>query len=98
SDTVQLEESADVLKILFQFIEPPSQSRHYRQPSMVNMDADLFFRVAEAAEKYVVYSALSVCITRMEQCVAKKPLEVLNHTVLHGYVGLADKAAELSVS
>ena len=32
------------------------------------------------------------------QCVAQHPLEVLNHTVLHDYVELADKAAELSVS
>jgi hypothetical protein len=66
SDTVQLSEPSETLEILFQFIEPPSNSRNYRQPSVIGMEPSLFFAVAEAAEKYIVYSAMNICLTRMQ--------------------------------
>jgi hypothetical protein len=66
SDTVQLSEPSETLEILFQFIEPPSDSQNFRQPSVIGMEPSLFFAVAEAAEKYVVYSAMNICLTRMQ--------------------------------
>jgi hypothetical protein len=66
SDAVQLSEPSETLEILFQFIEPPSDSQNFRQPSVIGMEPSLFFAVAEAAEKYIVYSAMNVCLTRMQ--------------------------------
>jgi hypothetical protein len=66
SESVQLSEPSETLEILFQFIEPPSESRNYRQPSVLDMEPRLFFAVAEAAEKYIVYGAMNICLTRMQ--------------------------------
>jgi hypothetical protein len=62
---VLLPESAQVLEILFQFIHPPFRSEHFYQPSVIKMDVNVLFDVATAAEKYVVYAAMNVCVTRM---------------------------------
>jgi hypothetical protein len=62
---VQLPEHSQVLEILFQFIEPSSASRSYRQPSVIDLKLDIFFALAEAAEKYIVPSAMNICLTRM---------------------------------
>ncbi|KAF9471957.1 hypothetical protein BDN70DRAFT_973214, partial [Pholiota conissans] len=97
SEPVFLPEHSNVLEILFQFIEPPTESRHFRQPSIVGLDSTVFFGISEAAEKYVVYGAMNVCITRMQQIVVEYPLEVLNHCAKHGYPELGDEAAEHSL-
>lgn len=65
TEPVVLQEPASVLEILFQFIHPRNESVQYRQPSVIDMDTKLFFDVAEAAEKYMVSSAMSTCYTRM---------------------------------
>ncbi|KAF9472499.1 hypothetical protein BDN70DRAFT_938145 [Pholiota conissans] len=98
SDHVSLPEPSNVLEVIFQFIEPPPLSRNYLQPAIMDMDPTLFFRVAEAAEKYVVYSALGICFARMGMLVTKYPLDVLNHSFLHGHVDLADRAARESLT
>ncbi|KAF9474458.1 hypothetical protein BDN70DRAFT_866216 [Pholiota conissans] len=98
SEPVHLLEHSDILEILFQFIEPPSESRNFRQPNVVGLESTVFFGVAEAAEKYVVYGAINVCVTRMRQIIDEYPLEVLNHCAKHGYPELGDLAAEASLS
>ncbi|KAF9472498.1 hypothetical protein BDN70DRAFT_998145 [Pholiota conissans] len=98
SDPILLPESFDVLEVIFQFIEPPPLSRNYLQPAIMDMEPTLFFRVAEAAEKYVVYSALGICFARMGILVTEYPLDVLNHSFLHGHVDLADRAARESLT
>jgi hypothetical protein len=64
-ETVPLSETSDVLEILFQLIDPPSEAAGYHQPSVIKMKPNLFFRVAEAAEKYAVFGAMNVCLTWM---------------------------------
>ncbi|KAF9472225.1 hypothetical protein BDN70DRAFT_887232 [Pholiota conissans] len=98
SEAVHLQEPAAVLEIIFQFIKPPPLSRDYKQPSIFDLDVELFFGVAEAIEKYVIYGPLHVCLVRMKQLVNEHPLEVLNHCILHGHTDLADTAAQLSLS
>ncbi|KAF8185681.1 hypothetical protein BJ912DRAFT_972829 [Pholiota molesta] len=51
-----LPEHSQVLEILFQFIEPSSAD---------HLKLDIFFALAEAAEKYIVPSAMNICLTRM---------------------------------
>lgn len=63
---VLLEEPAHTLEALFQFIHPPSEAQQFRQPSVINMEVNLFFSLAEAAEKYLVHGVMLTCITRME--------------------------------
>jgi hypothetical protein len=65
-DAAQLSEPSKTLEVLFQFIEPPPEARNYRQPSVLDMEFSLFFDVAEAAEKYVVYGAMNTFATRMQ--------------------------------
>jgi len=62
---IQLEEPSAVLEILFQFVHPPSESNRYRQPDVRNLEPDILFAVAEAAEKYIVFVAINLCMTRM---------------------------------
>lgn len=57
-----LSETSDVLEILFQFIHPPLEDP---QPSVAGLEPNLFFRVAEAAEKYAIFGAKNVCMTWM---------------------------------
>ncbi|CAA7268730.1 unnamed protein product [Cyclocybe aegerita] len=64
-EPVALPEPANVLEVLFQFIQAPTEATNFRQPSVHDMQEDIFFAVAEAAEKYLVYGAMNICITFM---------------------------------
>jgi hypothetical protein len=65
-ESILLTEPGTVLEVLFQFIHPRSESEKYHQPLLVGMESSLFFQMAEAAEKYLVYGAMNVCITYMQ--------------------------------
>ncbi|KAF7358860.1 hypothetical protein MSAN_01226100 [Mycena sanguinolenta] len=90
-EVVYLDEASDVLDLLFQFM--------YRQPqpNLQVVEASLFFRLAEAAEKYLVYSAMPVVMMQAKEHIPQHPLQVLNFAALHGYVEVANKAARASV-
>ncbi|KAF9477405.1 hypothetical protein BDN70DRAFT_994982 [Pholiota conissans] len=91
---INMKERSDVLEILFQFIEPPPRSRNYKHPSVSDISLDLFLRITEAVEKYVVYGAMRICLERLEELASKHPGEVLNYCTLHDHADIADKAAE----
>ncbi|KAF9480737.1 hypothetical protein BDN70DRAFT_877175 [Pholiota conissans] len=98
-DLVLLTEPAAVLEILFQFVHPPFQCEHFHQPSATDLEADLFFKLATAAEKYLVYSAMSICSVRMHyELYLTHPVQVLNHSENHGYSELSDRAAPITMS
>ena len=61
-----LDETSEVLEILFQFVHPPGEGPNHQQPSIMNMEPELFFAVAGAAEKYVVFSAMSIFMFHMQ--------------------------------
>ncbi|KAJ6483872.1 hypothetical protein C8R47DRAFT_1281501 [Mycena vitilis] len=90
-EIVALTETADVLDLLFQYM--------YRQPQpdLNGVDFATFAGLAEAAEKYVVYSALGWCRMRMKDSVTAHPLEVLLYAARHGPANLANEAALLSM-
>jgi hypothetical protein len=62
-DVVHLSENADVLDLLFQYM--------YRQPQpdLRNVEFEVFAGLAEAAEKYAVHSALTLCRLKMRYTV-----------------------------
>ena len=59
-ETMALDEPSDVLEILFQFIYPR------RHPSLEDTDFETLAAVAEAVEKYQVFSAMNLCALRLE--------------------------------
>ncbi|KAJ7189078.1 hypothetical protein C8R46DRAFT_34638 [Mycena filopes] len=90
-EVVHLCETADVLELLFQYM--------YRQlhPDLNAVDFTVLAGLAEAAEKYVVYSALGWCRAKMEESAAEHPLEVLEYAVKHGHPDLASESAQHSM-
>ena len=58
-EITHLTEPSEVLEILFQFIYPR------RHPEIEELEFPLLAAVAEAAEKYEVFSGMSECKTRM---------------------------------
>jgi hypothetical protein len=73
-EIVHLTESSTVLDLLFQFM--------YRQPQpdLDTLEFKTFASLAEAAEKYVVYSALGLTLCRMKmKCVALGILTEYSH-------------------
>ncbi|KAF9473650.1 hypothetical protein BDN70DRAFT_843315, partial [Pholiota conissans] len=97
---VNLPEAAEVLEVLFQFIEPLPASRRNRQPSVLDIEPGLFFAVSEASEKYRVYAAMNICVTHvaMANMASECPFQILNHCVKYGYSDTVDGTAEKSLS
>ncbi|KIM42586.1 hypothetical protein M413DRAFT_444292 [Hebeloma cylindrosporum] len=95
---IELEEPSTVLEILFQFVHPPPESKRYLQPDIRSLEQDLFFAVAEAAEKYIVYGAMNLFMTRMRQLTQDYPVDILRHACKHGYRDLADIVAPNTLS
>ncbi|KAJ6483864.1 hypothetical protein C8R47DRAFT_1321685 [Mycena vitilis] len=85
-EVVQLSETSAVLDVLFQYM--------YRQPqpNLQVLEFATFAGVAEAAEKYVVYSALALFQMRMKDCITSHPLEVFRYAVKHDHVDLANES------
>jgi len=54
--------------------------------------------LAEAAEKYCVYSAMEICKMHMQAAIPKMPLTVMGYAVRHGYKSLCDEAAPYTLS
>jgi len=92
-EPVPLSEPAVVLEMLFQFVYPG------RHPDVETIESlELFAELAEAAEKYDVYPAISVCKLRMRAIIHQKPILVLSYATRHGYMSLADQAAQLTLA
>ncbi|KAF8152763.1 hypothetical protein K438DRAFT_2026812 [Mycena galopus ATCC 62051] len=89
AEIVHLTETAEVLDLLFQFM--------YRRPDLEALEFKTLANLAEAAEKYVVYSALTICRTKMREFISAHPLEVLVYAVRHDRVNLANESARRSM-
>lgn len=57
--TIDLEEKSSILRVLFQFIGP------HQHPKLLNQEFGFLMRVAKAAEKYKVFSAMNMCSERI---------------------------------
>jgi len=91
SEVVQLTETSTVLDLLLQYT--------YRQPQpdLKKADFETLAGVAEAAEKYQVFAAISWCKLLMESAVPKHPLAVLNYATRHDYPEIMDVAAKETI-
>ncbi|KAI0072696.1 hypothetical protein K474DRAFT_1628608 [Panus rudis PR-1116 ss-1] len=93
NDVVQLAESSGVIEIVLQFM------RRQRHPDIGGLPFKMLKDVAEAVEKYQVFSGLEVCNLWMRQPgqLDKWPLEVLAYATKHGYEDLANTAAKAAL-
>ncbi|KAJ7165448.1 hypothetical protein C8R43DRAFT_878175, partial [Mycena crocata] len=92
-DVIELSESAAVLDLLFQYM--------YRQlqPDLNDSEVkfELFAGLAEAAEKYMVYSALTLCRMKMKDSISEHPLQTLDYALRHSHVDMANESAPHSM-
>ncbi|KAJ7434625.1 hypothetical protein B0H11DRAFT_2117127 [Mycena galericulata] len=93
SEVVHLSENCDVLDLLFQYM--------YRQPQpdLQKVEFDVCLRLAEAAEKYIVHSAIPAVKLRLglQDFIGGHPLEVLDYAGRHNHNDLAQNAARISM-
>ncbi|KAI5886330.1 uncharacterized protein SCHCODRAFT_01176369 [Schizophyllum commune H4-8] len=88
-EEVELTEDGDTLETLFAFVYPGAP------PSLKDLPIDAFMKIAEAAEKYHIAPALSVCnlIIDLKFLYKDHPLEILQHADRHNRWELLDLAA-----
>ncbi|KAF8875337.1 hypothetical protein CPB84DRAFT_1966756 [Gymnopilus junonius] len=86
-EVVHLEEQANVLEIVFQFIYPRVH------PVLEGMEFELIKAIAEAVEKYQIFSAMFVCQTRLRETIPLHAIDVLLHGLMHDYDSLINESA-----
>ncbi|KIM44435.1 hypothetical protein M413DRAFT_24933 [Hebeloma cylindrosporum] len=88
-EKMDLDEPSDVLEILFQFVYPK------RHPSLEDIDFETLAAVAEAVEKYQVFSAMNLCALRLERFLPceQHATRILIYSTKYNYTKLANEAA-----
>ncbi|KAJ7431923.1 hypothetical protein B0H11DRAFT_2261258 [Mycena galericulata] len=75
----------------------PGSGDEVPQPDLRGVDFEVCTRLAEAAEKYLVYSAAPAAKLRLQASVVEHPLEVLDYAARHNHIELASEAARCSM-
>jgi len=91
SEVVPLSEDSATLELLFQYIYPR------RQPLLDGIEFTLLASLAEAAEKYEVFPAMTVCYIRMSLAQYKHPAEIMRYAARHDYMPLLYCVAPLVI-
>lgn len=86
-EVIQLAEQSETLELLFQFIYPK------RHPDLESTTIEVLAPLAEAAEKYEIFSALNMCKVRMRNTLPHHPYEVMVYAAKHGYPEMVREAA-----
>ncbi|KAJ3781989.1 hypothetical protein GGU10DRAFT_364970 [Lentinula aff. detonsa] len=91
NEIVSLSETSEVLELMLQFVylQP--------QPDLRTVEWEVMKELAEAVEKYEIYSAIGVCSQRMRECVNEHPIEVLLFSVRHKYTDMMNESAEATL-
>ncbi|KAJ7307078.1 hypothetical protein DFH08DRAFT_758006 [Mycena albidolilacea] len=91
-EVVQMTEQSDIIELLLKYMHLQ------RQPDLSRHKFDTLAGLAEAAEKYLVYSAMDVCRIRMGLYVQDHPARVLAYAIKHDYPELRDVAVPLTLT
>ncbi|KAF8056513.1 hypothetical protein FPV67DRAFT_1677902 [Lyophyllum atratum] len=83
---VRLTEDAATLELLFQFAYPR------RHADLKDTRIETLGPLAEAAEKYEIFSVMNICKTHMRLLLPKHPIEVANYASKHGYIEILVEA------
>ncbi|THU79276.1 hypothetical protein K435DRAFT_768860 [Dendrothele bispora CBS 962.96] len=91
SEIVHLSESSAVLDLMFQYmyLQP--------QPDLRKVDFDVVKDLAEAVEKYCVYSAMGALNLRMREHIPSQPVEVILYAIRHNCPELINESAEATL-
>ncbi|THU77236.1 hypothetical protein K435DRAFT_878109 [Dendrothele bispora CBS 962.96] len=76
-EAVPLTEKASTLELLFAFVYPQ------RHPGLNDMSFDALLDLAEAAEKYEVYFAMSLCTLKMKEYVSTHAPKIFGFAAEH---------------
>ncbi|KAF8228750.1 hypothetical protein L208DRAFT_229663 [Tricholoma matsutake] len=90
-EIVQLPESSTTLDLLFRFCYPE------RHPDLDGLEFGVVAGLAEATEKYKLYSAINVCKIRMRDTFPQHALDILIYAAKHHHDDIIDMAAPLVV-
>ncbi|KAJ7102843.1 hypothetical protein C8R44DRAFT_945641 [Mycena epipterygia] len=90
-EVVQVTEPSSVLALLLQYVH------NQRQPDSSQFEFKTLAGLAEAAEKYMVYSAMEI-LGFDSSSISTHPLPVLAYATKHGYSKLRDAAAPGTIS
>lgn len=90
-ETVDLAEDSSTLELLFQFVYPQ------RHPTLSNVPYEVIAPLAEAAEKYEVFSAMNICQIRIVNFLPEHAEGVMAYAAKHGYHEIVDETAPLVV-
>ncbi|KAJ7633243.1 hypothetical protein FB45DRAFT_832714, partial [Roridomyces roridus] len=91
-EVLELPEASATLELLFQFLYPQPQ------PALDTAPLEVLKPLAEAAEKYKVFPAMSNCRGRFWSMAHEHPLDVAAYAAKHDYAALFDKVAPIIVS
>jgi len=91
NEVVTLSEKGLVLGLLLQFMH------NTQQPELSNLSFPTLELLAEAVEKYMVFSAMQVCKIYMEKSLQQHPLRVFLYAIKHDYGDLTDEAAPVLI-
>jgi len=92
SDPVCLEETAEVLHLMLQY------THNIRLPCLDTIPFTLVASLAEAVEKYLIYSAMEICKVKMMHATNDHPNEVFMYSVKHNYPDLTEMAAKSTLN
>ncbi|PFH51731.1 hypothetical protein AMATHDRAFT_58584 [Amanita thiersii Skay4041] len=90
-EVASLSEESKILDLLFVFMYPEPQ------PDLEKLSFDVLAALAEAAERYQVFSAMAMCKVHMIANVHQHPLEALSYAARHNYEDVLDKAAVVAI-
>ncbi|TFK73845.1 hypothetical protein BDN72DRAFT_956184 [Pluteus cervinus] len=88
-EEVNLSERGYILDLLFHFVYPQ------RYPNLATIHIDVLSELAEAAEKYQVFGAISVCQAFMILQIPNHPIDVFAYATWYDYLDIADRVAPL---
>ncbi|KAG6906583.1 hypothetical protein DXG01_013069 [Tephrocybe rancida] len=92
SPVVQLEEKSQVVELLLQFM-------HLKpQPDIEAIPFPILEELANAVEKYLIFSAMAVCRMCMRDQASSHAMHVLGYAAKHGHKTLANQAAKYTMS
>ncbi|KAK2467727.1 hypothetical protein APHAL10511_000022 [Amanita phalloides] len=88
---IQMTEESDILDLLLGFTYPKPT------PNVKDLPFKTLSKLASAAEKYKVYSAITICNIYMVANVEAHPIGVLRYAASYCYVELLDRAAPIAI-
>ncbi|TFK58641.1 hypothetical protein BDN72DRAFT_865774 [Pluteus cervinus] len=88
---IELVESSEVVMLMLQYMH------NKPQPDSEEIEFKVMKELAEAVEKYEIYSAMEVCKLHMKNAAKDHPLDVLAWATRHNYMAIANLAAPLTL-